>query len=352
MKGKIGVGLLLLTVIGGILFWPASRLDADVRKLYIYNWSEYMPSDILEAFTDETGIEVILTTYDSNESMYAKLKMLDATGYDLVVPSSYFVSKLRDEKLIRPLDKSRIDHLENLSPLFLNKDYDPNNTYSLPYLWGATAIGVNAEFIDPNSITSWRDLWNPKYRGQILLMNDVREVFHIALRSLGYSANSKDPKEINAAYQSLQQLMPNVAVFNSDTPERPYLSEDVYLGMLWNGSAYKAIQDNPNIKLIYPKEGAVLWMDNLAIPQNAKNIDEAYVMINYLLRPDIAAKISAEIGYPTPNHAAKDIMDASFANNEVIFPPTATIQAGEFQSTVGEANPLYNEYWQKLKTQQ
>lgn len=352
MKVKLGAGLVFIIIVVGILVWPTSSTDVKTRKLYIYNWSEYMPPDILETFTNETGIEVILTTYDSNESMYAKLKMLDATGYDLVVPSSYFVSKLRDEGLIRPLDKSRITHLSHLSPLFLNKDYDPNNMYSLPYIWGATGIGVNTDFIDASSITSWRDLWNPKYRDKILLMNDVREVFHIALRSLGYSANSKKPNEIKAAYQSLQQLMPNVAVFNSDTPERPFLSEDVHLGMLWNGSAFRAIQDNPKIKLIYPKEGAIFWMDNLSIPKNAQNIDEAYIMINFLLRPEVAAKISSAIGYPTPNETAKQLMDSKFADNEIIFPSATTIQAGEFQSTVDEATPIYNEYWQKLKTQQ
>ncbi|VEB07462.1 ABC transporter [Klebsiella pneumoniae] len=140
--------------------------------------------------------------------------------------------------MLQKIDKSKLTNFSNLDPQMLNKPFDPNNDYSIPYIWGATAIGVNSEAIDPKTITSWADLWKPEYKSSLLLTDDAREVFQMALRKLGYSGNTTDPKEIEAAYNELKKLMPNVAAFNSDNPANPYMEGEVNLGMVWNGSAY------------------------------------------------------------------------------------------------------------------
>ncbi|WNJ95163.1 extracellular solute-binding protein [Vibrio ruber] len=343
MKNKLFAGVLSMTA----LFSGYSMADDD-QTLYFYNWSEYIPSEILQEFTKETGIKVIYSTYESNETMYAKLKT-QGSGYDLVVPSTYFVSKMRKEGMLQPIDKSMLSHFDGLDPNYLNKSFDPNNNYSIPYIWGATGIGVNTDMVNKSSLHRWDDLWDPQWKGQLLLMDDAREVFHIALTKLGYSPNTTNPDEIKAAYEALKSLVPNVLVFNSDFPANPYIAGEVSLGMLWNGSAYMARQEGAPIDIVWPEKGTIFWMDSLAIPSGAKHVQAAHKMIDFLLRPENAAKIALEIGYPTPVKAAYKLLPSQFANDPNIFPPQSVMDSGVWQDEVGDANHLYESYFQKLK---
>ncbi|QTG88428.1 extracellular solute-binding protein [Vibrio furnissii] len=342
MKSKLYAGALCAAT----LF--TTNAIADDQQLYFYNWSEYIPNEVLEDFTKETGIKVIYSTYESNESMYAKLKT-QGSGYDLVVPSTYFVSKMRKEGMLREIDKSKLSHFSDLDPNYLNKPFDPDNKYSIPYIWGATGIGINTDMLDKSSVKNWGDLWDAKWEGQLMMMDDAREVFHIALSKLGYSPNTTDPKEIEAAYHELRKLMPNVLVFNSDFPANPYLAGEVSLGMLWNGSAYMAREEGAPIEIIWPEQGTIFWMDSIAIPAGAKNVEAAHKMIDFLLRPENAAKIALEIGYPTPVKTAYNLLPAEFANDPNVFPPQSVMDSGVWQDEVGEAAALYEEYFQKLK---
>lgn len=324
---------------------------AAENELYFYNWSEYIPNSVLEDFTKETGIKVIYSTYESNETMYAKLKT-QGKGYDLVVPSTYFVSKMRKENMLTEIDKSKLVHFKDLDENYLNKSFDPDNSYSIPYIWGATGIGINTDMMDEDSIKSWDDFWDPKWEGQLMMMDDSREFFHIALVRLGYSTNTTNPDEIKAAYNELKKLMPNVLVFNSDFPANPYLAGETAVGMLWNGSAYMAREEGANIDIIWPEKGTIFWMDSLAIPAGAQNVDAAHKMIDFLLRPENAAKIALEIGYPTPVKSAYDLLPKEFAQDTNIFPPQKVMDSGFWQDEVGEASVLYEEYFQKLKVEQ
>ncbi|WP_420065663.1 spermidine/putrescine ABC transporter substrate-binding protein PotD [Pectobacterium colocasium] len=321
----------------------------DSKTLYFYNWTEYVPPGLLEQFTKETGIKVIYSTYESNESMYAKLKTYKDGAYDLVVPSTYFISKMSKEGMLQKIDTSKLSNFHNLDPNLLHKSFDPNNDYSIPYIWGATAMGVNHDVIDPTSVTRWADLWDTKYKNSLLLTDDAREVFQIALRKLGYSANTTDPKEIESAYKELQALMPNVLAFNSDNPGNPFIEGEVNLGMVWNGSAYVARQAGTPLDVIWPKEGGIFWMDSLAIPANAKNVDGAMKLIDFLLRPEVAAQVAETIGYPTPNLAAKKLLPPDVSGDKTLYPDDETIAKGEWQNDVGSASTLYETYFQQLK---
>ena len=325
--------------------------SAYATTINFYNWSEYIPPGLLSRFTEETGIKVVYSTYESNESMYAKLKTYDKNGYDLVVPSTYFISKMKKEGMLQEIDHNKLTNFDNLEPSLLNKEYDLGNRYSIPYIWGATGIGVNTANIELSSVTSWKDLWDPKWEGQLLLTDDAREIFHMALKIQGHSANTQDKEELAQAYELLKKLMPNVLVFNSDTPANPYIAGEVEFGMIWNGSTYMAQQEDSDITMVYPKEGAVFWMDSLAIPKNAKNVDAVHKLIDFLLRPEVAAEVALEIGYPTPNKAAKKLLPKEFTENKIVFPDAETIANGEFHSDVGEANIIYERYYEKLKAQ-
>ncbi|WP_159084546.1 ABC transporter substrate-binding protein [Dongshaea marina] len=273
---------------------------AESKVLTIYNWADYIPQSVYQEFTKETGIEVHVSTFDSNEALFSKLKLLQKSdakeSFDLIGPSTYYVQRMAAQGMLHKLDHAKIPNLKNLESQVLNRPYDPGNQYCVPYVFGSTAIGLNPEILPDTHIDSWKQLWDPKWQGQLLLTDDPREVFQMALMVLGLNPNSQDPAEIKQAYEYLKKLMPNVLLFNADTPRMPYLSGDVGLGMLWSDSAFKALKDMPDLKYIYPKEGAIFWSDTLAIPKNAKHVDAAYKFINFILRPDIAAKILHDLG--------------------------------------------------------
>ncbi|WMP17657.1 extracellular solute-binding protein [Thiothrix lacustris] len=336
-------------LLAAVLMAATTALHAE-EKLVVYNWAEYIPESTLADFTKETGIKVEYSTYENNEVMYSKIKLQKGKGYDIVVPSSYLVSKMRQEGLLQKIDPAKLPNLKNLSPDLLDKPYDPGNEYSLPYLWGSTGIGVNAKEIDPATITSWADLWDEKWQGKLLLTDDVREVFHMALKKNGFSTNTTNPDEIKTAYEDLQKLMPNVLVFNADAPREPFLAGDVNLGMIWSGEVIMAQQENPDIQYIFPKEGAGFWVDSFAIPVGAEHVENAHKFIDYMLRPEVGQQVVEELGYSTPNMASKALLDEDTQNNPVIFPPADIVKASEFQQDVGDAMKVYDGYWEKLKT--
>lgn len=321
----------------------------DSKILYFYNWSEYVPAGLLEQFTRETGIKVIYSTYESNETLYARLKTCKECAYDLIVPSTYFISRMRNEQMLQRIDKSKLSNFHHLDANLLDKSFDPQNNYSVPYIWGATAIGVNKNVLDPHKITRWADLWKPEYKQQILMTDDAREVFQVALRKLGFSGNTTNEQEIMAAYQALKQLLPNILAFNSDNPAAPFIEGEVNVGMIWNGSAWIGRQEGVPIELVWPDEGAIFWMDSLAIPANAKNRDGALALINFLLRPDVAARVATLIGYPTPVATARALLPPHIANDPSLYPPAEIIAKGQWQDDAGKMNILYETLFQKLK---
>lgn len=338
-------------IMAGLLFAVLSAAPVFAgEKVYVYNWTEYIPESVLQEFTKETGIEVVYSTYDSNETMYAKLKLIQKDGYDVVFPSTYFVNKMGREGMLQPLDRALLPNMKDLDPGLLDKAYDKGNVYSIPYMWGSTGIGVNVDEVPVAEITSWKNLWDPKYKGKLLLQDDVREVFHMALKIKGYSSNTTDPKEIEQAYLLLKELMPNVLLFNSDSPRLPYLAGEVSLGMIWNGEAYMAEQENKAIQYVYPTEGVNLWVDSFVIPKSARNIKNAHAFINFMMKPEIAKICVEENGYATPVLTAIPLLDAEVRNSKTVFPDKEMIAAGEFQTDVGEALQIYQHYWEKLRS--
>lgn len=334
-----------------VLVILAGCTKKNQNEVYVYNWSEYIPDSITKQFEKETGIKVKYTTYDSNETMYAKIKITGGSDYDIIVPSTYYVQKLQKDNLIQPVNKSLLTNYDKLNTRLLNQPYDPENKYSIPFMWGTTAIGINSKYINPAEITSWNDLWNEKYKGKVMLQNDLREVFHASLRSLGYSGNTTNKKEIEEAYNKLVKLMPSVRLFNSDSPRVPFLNGEVNIGIMWAGEAFMASKENEDIKYIYPKEGAAVWVDSLVIPAKAKNVENAHKFIDFIIRPDISAQISNYTGYTTPvkKEIAAQYLDNNSLNSRIIFPTDEDLKNSEFQLDVGDALNTYNEYWNKLK---
>lgn len=331
--------------------FAAGAARAGSGVVYVYNWTEYIPEGVIEQFSEETGIKVVYATYESNEAMYAKLKMLGNKGFDVIVPSSYFVSKMAREGMLHEIDKSKLPNFKNLDAAYLDQPFDKDNKYSVPYTWGGTGILANPGKLGTMP-TKWADLWKPEYNGVLLVQDDLREVFGMALKAKGYSLNDTDPKHIEEAYKYLKKLMPSIRTFNSDSPKVPFMNEEVDAGMIWNGEAYVAMGEVPALNFVWPEEGGILWMDCMAIPAGAKNLDEAHAFINFILRPDIAKKMVEEWGYATPNKAAMALLDDDMRTSRVIFPDKATMAKSEFQDDIGDAIVIYEKYWNLLKGEQ
>lgn len=319
------------------------------EKVVLYNWADYIPDSVLRAFTKETGIKVEVATFDSNETMFAKLQLVNGKGYDLAIPTTYFIERMKRADLIQPIDKSKLKNLANLEPSLLNQAYDPENKYSIPYLWGSTAVAVNNEEIDPKSITSWKDLWKPEFKDQILLLDDVRDIFLMALKVKGFENNTKNEDEIRQAYEALVELLPNIKLFLSDSPKGPLIQGNVPMGVMWNGEAYMAQAELGTVTYIYPSEGVTFWVDSFVIPKGAENVENAHKFIDFVLRPEIGKIIVEEIGNSTPNRATIPLLSEEMRNNPMVVPPADVIKKGTYHSDLGEANAIYEKYWQMLK---
>lgn len=341
---------MIKSVFATLLLTFSCAAFASDDMVNVYAWSGEVPDAVIKQFQKETGIKVNFSTYDSNETLYAKLKAVDNPGYDVIEPSSYYVDRMRKEQMLEPLDKSQIPNIKYLDTEFLNEPYDPGNQFSMPNLWGVTGIFVNKKYFDPSTIQRWSDLWQPRFDNQLLLLDDVREVIPMTLMSLGYSANDNNAEHIKQAYQQLLKLRQNIKLFVSDAAASIITDEDATVGMTWNGDLYRAKQSNPNLVFIYPKDGFVIWVDCFAIPKNAPHYKNAVKFINFMMRPDIALQSSMAYFYATPNLAAQKMLPANIRNSPIIYPSHDILKNGQFQTDLTDQTvALYAQYWEMLK---
>jgi spermidine/putrescine transport system substrate-binding protein len=333
-----------------MLFFTMQSAFAADNIVNIYTWSEEIPHSVISQFEKETGIQVNLSSFDSNEIMFAKLRASRKTGYDLVEPSSYYIDRMRQLGMLAKLDKAKLGNFKNLDPLFLNQAYDPQSMYSIPFIFGITGIFVNKDYYPPNSVKDWKDLSDKKYLNQLMFLDDAREVFSIALQMLGYSINDNNPEHIKQAYYKLKALMPNVKLFNSDATISILIDEDATVGMSWNGDLYKANRENSKLAFVYPQHSFEIWVDNFALLNNAPHAENAYKFLDYLMRPEVAKIVSLNINYSTANLAARNLMPPEIRNNPSLYPAPEVMQHGEFQTDIGDtAFALFEKYWEQLK---
>lgn len=319
------------------------------QQLNLYIWGGIIPQEAITQFENETGIIVNLSTYDSNETLYAKLKANANNKYDVILPSSYLVSRLVKHNKLLTLNPALLPNLKNIDPFFIHQAYDPNQQFSVPLIWGATGIVLQKNMINPIP-DSWNELWSQKFKKQILLLDDSREIFSMALLHLGYRANDADKNHIRLAFESLRALIPNIKLFATEGIQSLIIDKEVSLAVAWNGDALKAHEENQEVDFVYPKEGFVIWVDCLSILKNAPHQESAYKFINFMLRPDIGKLIAVTQGHAITNQASKELLPLNIRNNTMIYPDRTTMQRGQIQADLDEsALQLYNHYWEKLK---
>lgn len=319
------------------------------KKLNVYIWSEYLPKEVIDEFTRRTGIAVRYDLYDSNEPVLEKLQS-GVAAYDLVVPSDYMVRILIQLKLLRPLDRAKLKNLGNLDPRFMDKEFDPKNAYSLPYLWGTTGYGYNRER-SGRSFDSWGPLFDPANKGQILMLDDMRECFAAALKYQGQSLNSTDPAVLKRAADLLKRQKELVKTYNSGDYENILASGDVEFAHGYNGQIAKLVAREPRkFAFVLPTEGATIWMDSVCIPARARNVEAIYAFLDYILEPEVNARIVNGIRYASANVPARKFILPEILNDPAVYPSQEALAKCEFLEDIGDATSILDEYWTEIKS--
>ena len=328
----------------------------DKQTLYLYGWSTYVNNtEVLEGFTKQTGIKVVGDAYDSNEVLLSKLEASGGrSGYSIIYPSDYMVTQMRDLKLLAPLNKKLLPNLNNIANNYLDLPHDRGAVFSIPISLGTTGIAYNVKAV--NSIigeepTDWNYLWEHKSKLRITLVNDPREVMGMALHTLGNSYNTKEPIKIEQAFQKLRELMPAIANFTTDAWRDPLASGDLMMCMAFSGDAISLARQDPNIKYILPNSGTSIWTDTIAIPRGSSNIEGAHAWINYVMKPEIAAKISNANSFGTTNKLAKSMIPEDLKVMKALEPNEAMISKSDRITKLDDkVSEIYNGFWTRLIT--
>jgi spermidine/putrescine transport system substrate-binding protein len=329
--------------------------------LYLYNWGDYIDPALLEQFTAETGTEVVVDTYENNEVMIAKVQA-GGSGYDIVVPSDYAVPIMVEGGLLAPIDRAQLTNLDNLDPRLLGLYFDTANSHSLPYLYGTTGIAYSrAQF--PDGVDSWAALFDPAQleavRNQASMLDDEREAPGAALRYLGQSLNTTDQAALDQARDLLLAQKPLLAGYNSSNFQRLLASGELLIAQSFSGDALLArrgLEDdfsgNPDIAFVIPQEGGTIWMDNLAILEESPNKEAAHQLIDFLLRPEVAAQNAEYVGYLTPVVPARELLSAELQAlyAEGFAPDDATYERLEWIER-GPGSERFGELWAEVKGQ-
>lgn len=343
-----------ILVIIGVLALSVHHLQkssgmSGAKVLNVYNWGDYIDPDLIKKFEKEYGYKVNYETFDSNEAMFTKIQQ-GGTAYDITIPSEYMIQKMKEEKLLLPLDHSKIKGLENIDSSFLNLSFDKNNKYSIPYFWGTLGIVYNDKFVDGKDIQSWDDLWRPELRNNVMLIDGAREVIGLGLNSLGYSLNSKNDAQLTAAVNKLRKITPNVKAIVADEIKMYMANEESAVAVTFSGEAAEMLEQNEHLHYVIPKEGSNLWFDNMVIPKTAKNIKGAYDFINFMLEPKNAAQNAEYIGYATPNKEALKILPKEITEDEQFYPSADLMKHLEVYDNLGSKYlGIYNDLFLELK---
>ncbi len=339
----------LFLLIPMILQLTSCGEELSKEELNIYVWTEYVPESVISDFEEKTGIKVNVSTFSSNEDMLAKLKSESVGAFDIIQPSDYMVEQMASQDMLEEIDHSLLTNLANIGEEYLNPDYDENCKYSIPYQGGVKAIAVNTSKIT-DEIDSYDDLFNPKFENALVVLDDYRSVIGITSKSLGYSENETDPAILSEVEKKLLTLKNNIKLYDSDSPKSALISGDCTLAFSWNAEIALAMESVPDIEIVYPKEGASLFMDNWCIPKGAKNYDNAMKFINYMLEVETAKVVMEEYPYLNPNSKAVSEMGEEYLSNKAKNVPKEVIENGEYIKNLStDVIVIYDNMWTKLK---
>lgn len=349
---KVVPVFMVVVVVAGGFFYGSKAGNRGDNQVIVYNWGEYMDPEVVTMFEKETGIDVVYEEFETNEIMFPKIQS-GAIAYDVVCPSDYMIQRMIENNLLAELDYDNIPNLKNIGTAYMeqSRQFDPENKYSIPYCWGTVGILYNKTMVE-EPIDSWSVLWDEKYKDNILMQDSVRDAFGVTLKYLGYSLNSTDLDELEAAKKLLIKQKPLVQAYVIDQVRDKMIGNEAAIGVIYSGEAIYTQWENPNLEYVIPKEGSNVWIDSWVIPKNAKHKKNAEKFIDFLCRPDIAKMNFDYITYSTPNEAARELIeDSKLRNSPIAFPdPEELANCETFQFLGDDNDVLYNELWREVKS--
>jgi len=315
-------------------------------ELNLYNWTTYMDPAIIAAFEKKYNVKVNEDFFGDNDELLAKIQPGNP-GYDIIVPTDYMVDIMVAQNLLQELDHSKLANIGNVDDLFADPPYDPGLIHCVPYQWGTTALGYNRKAVG-RDLDSWEVMFNHEFAGRISWLTDARGVMGITLIYLGYDPNTTNPDEINEAKQLLLDTKSDVQAFAPDTGQELLLAGEVDITYEYSGDIFQIMSENPDFAYVIPKEGAILWTDNMCIPVDAPHPDLAHKFIDFLLDPEVGAQLSNFTAYGTPNKASLPFISEDMRNNPGVYPSDEVKKHLYFIKSLGEADKLYDQAWIEL----
>lgn len=346
---------LIITILV-ISLLPTGALAAK-KSITVYNWGQYISDgtdgyiDVNKAFTEATGIEVNYVTYDSNETLYSKLKT-GGESIDVIIPSDYMVARMIEEEMLVELNFDNIPNYKYIDEAYKNTDYDPDNAYSVPYTWGNVGIIYNSAYVDEADTGSWDLLWNSDYSGKILMFDNPRDAFAVSELLSGYSLNTESEEELRAASYKLIEQKPMVQSYVMDQIYDKMIREEAWIAPYYAGDYLMMADENENLEFYFPEEGFNLFIDAMCIPDCCQNKEGAEAYINFLCSPEISGENLEYLGYSTPSTASKEYMDESVTASEIAYPSEEILALGQVFSHLSvETNQLMDSLWLGVKTE-
>ncbi|MBO3758917.1 polyamine ABC transporter substrate-binding protein [Ciceribacter sp. L1K23] len=346
----------------------AGGANAQERVVHVYNWSDYIDESVLEDFTKETGIKVVYDVFDSNELLETKL-LAGGSGYDVVVPTGPFLARQIQAGVFQKLDKSKLPNLSNMWPDIMERlaKYDPGNEYAVNYMWGTTGLGYNVDKVkaalgDSFTVDSWDALFKPENAEKlqscgINILDASDETFAIAMNYIGKDPDSKEQADLEAGGDVYMKIRPFVKTFNSSAYIDDLANGDICVTIGWSGDILQAkaraeeANNGVTVDYVIPKEGTYMWFDNLAIPADAKNVEEAHEFINYMMKPEVIAKASNYVQYANGNLASQQFLDEEVFKNPSVYPTEETVKKLFTISPYGPREQrVLNRVWTQIKT--
>lgn len=348
----VPAAVIVVIIIGGFVYGRGDS-GSSTNQVIVYNWGDYLDPEVIDMFEEETGIHVVYEEFETNEIMYPKVQS-GAIAYDVVCPSDYMIQRMIENDLLAEINFDNVPNLQYIGSTYMeqSRQFDPENKYSVPYLWGTVGILYNRSMVD-EPVDSWSILWDEKYKDSILMQDSVRDAFAVALKLLGYSLNSTDLDELEAAKNLLIEQKPLVQAYVIDQVRDKMIGNEAALGVIYSGEALYCQMENPDLEYAIPKEGTNLWIDSWVIPKNAQHKENAEAFINFLCRPDVAKMNFDYITYSIPNTAGRELIEEEWLRNSTIaFPDESQLENCETFQFLGDENEaLYNELWREVKSQ-
>lgn len=346
MKNRLKIIMLLLTVLL-VATGCSSESNKGVNGVVnVYNWGEYIDEDLISKFEEETGIKVVYDMFDSNESMYVKLKS-GGVNYDVVFPSDYMIQKMIKEDMLEKINYDNVPNFKDVKEDLKYPMFDPTNEYSVPYFWGTVGILYNTTMVD-EEVDSLDILWDEKYKGQIFMYDSQRDAFAVALSKLGYSINTTNEQELLEAKKLLVEQKPLVQAYFGDPIRDKMIGEEGALAIVYSGDAMYCMGENENLRYIEPKEGINTWIDSMVIPKGSQNKENAEKFINFLTSAENAATNSEFVGFSTPNELAYETIDETIKSNSAYWPSKEVLAKNEMFTDVGDAIMIYDRMWTEV----